>query len=48
MEIVKLMGGGTGLVMYDYSIAATVIEGQPVLAASVAGSGGSVDRKSVV
>lgn len=42
MEIVKLIGGGAGLALYDYSLAATVVEGQPVLAAVTAGLGGAV------
>lgn len=42
MEVVKLLGGGSGLVMYDYMISATVVEGQPVIASSTAGTGGMV------
>lgn len=42
MEVVKLLGGASTLIMFDYSLSATVVEGQPVLAATAAGSGGMI------
>lgn len=42
MEVVKLLGGGAGLVVYDYFLSATVVEGQPVLASVTGGDGGMV------